>query len=88
MSAKPQINVVKIKVIKYSSVANLAKRTLCVLATSTPVERVFSHGGIVARPHQSSLAPEKLNQILFLKCNEHVFDASELLYCCIIKLMQ
>ena len=34
----------KIKVTKYRSVANLVKRTLCVPATSAPVERVFSHG--------------------------------------------
>ena len=34
--------------------------------------------GIVVRPHRSSLAPERLHKILFLKCNESVFDASEL----------
>ena len=79
MSAKSQINIVKIKVTKYSSVANLVKRILCVPATSAPVEQVFSHGGIVVRPHRLSLAPERLYQTLFLKCNEHVLDASELL---------
>ena len=41
--------------------------------------RVFSHGGIVVRPHRSSLAPQRLNKILSLKCNKHVFDASKLL---------
>ena len=61
------------------SVANLVKRTLCVPATSAPVEQVFCHGGIVVRPHRSSLASERPNKILSLKCNEHVFDASELL---------
>ena len=79
MSAKSQINIVKIKVTKYTSVANLVKRTLCVPATSAPVERVFSHSGIVVRPHQSSLAPQRLHKILFLKCSEHVLDASKLL---------
>ena len=78
MSVKSQINV-KIKVTKYPSVANLVKRTRCVPATSAPVERMFCHGGIVVRPHRSSLAPEKLNKILLLKCSEHVFDTSELL---------
>ena len=57
MSAKSQINIVKIQVTKYSSVANLVKRALCVPVTSAPVERVFSHGGLVVRPHRSSLAP-------------------------------
>ena len=79
MLAKFQINIVKIKVTKYPSVANLVKRTLCVPATSAPVEQVFSHGGIVVRLHRSSLAPERLHKILFLKCNEHVLDASEML---------
>ena len=59
--------------------ANLVKRTPCVPAMSAPVERVFNHGGIVVRPHRSSLAPQKLHKILFLKCNKHVLDASELL---------
>ena len=69
-------NIVKIKVTKYPSVANLVKRTLCVSATS---DRVFCHGSIIVRSHRSSLAPERLHKILFFKCSEHVFDASELL---------
>ena len=72
MSAKSPINIVKIKVTKSPSLANLVKRTLSVLATSAPVKRVFSHGGIVVRPHRSSSAPQRLNKILSLKCNEHV----------------
>ena len=66
MSAKSQINIVKIKVTKYPSVFNLVKRILRIPATSAPVERVFSHGGIVVRPHRSNLAPERLHKILFL----------------------
>ena len=69
----------KIKMTKYRSLANLVKQTLCVLATSAPVERVFSHGGIVVCIHRLSLVPERLDKILILKCSEHVFDASELL---------
>ena len=65
MSAKSQINIVKIKVTKYRSVTNLVKRTLCVPATSAPVERVFSHDGIIVRHHRSSLASERLHKILF-----------------------
>ena len=88
MSAKFHIGIVKIKVTKYSSVANLVKRALCVPATSAPVKRVFSHGGIVVRPHRSSLALERLRKILFLKCNKHVLDASELLLLiCAIKFL-
>ena len=64
---------------KYPSLANLVKPILCVPVKSAAVERVFSHGGITVRPHRSSLAPQRLHKILFLKCSEHVFDASELL---------
>ena len=63
------------KVTKYPSVANL----VCVPVTSAPVERGFSHGGMVVRSHRSSFAPQRLHKILFLKCNEHVFNATELL---------
>ena len=67
MSAKSQI------------LANLVKRTVCLPATSAPVEQVFSHGGIVVHPQRLSLASQRLHKILFLKCNEHAFDASKLL---------
>ena len=63
ISAKSQTKIVKIKVIKYPSLANLVKKILCVPITSAPVERVFSHGGIVVRPHRSSLAPQRLHKI-------------------------
>ena len=67
-----------IKVTKYSSLANSVKQILRVPATSAPVERVFSHGGIIVHPHQSSFTPQRLYKNLFLKCSEHVF-VSELL---------
>ena len=82
MSAKSQINIVKIKVTKYPSIADLVKQILCAPAMSAPVERVFIHGGIVTRLHRSSLATQRRHKILFLKPNEHVFDASELLQIC------
>ena len=59
MLAKSQINIVKIKVTKYPSFANLVKQIMCVPATSAPVKQVFSHGSIVVRSQRSSLAPKK-----------------------------
>ena len=56
MSAKSQISIVKIKVTKYPSLANLVKRILFVPATSAPVKRVFSHGSIIIRPHPSKIS--------------------------------
>ena len=63
---------------KYPWIANLVKSILCVSVTSVPVERGFSHGGIIVRSHRSSLAPQRLHKISFLKCNVHVLDTSEL----------
>jgi hypothetical protein len=48
----------------------LAMKVHSVPATSAPVERVFSHGGIVLRPHRARLADKILSNIVFLKCNE------------------
>ena len=65
MSAKSQINIVKIKVTKYPSLANLVKQILCVPTTSASVEQVLSHGGIVVRPHRSSLADKDFIKFYF-----------------------
>ena len=51
------------------ALAKLARRYLYIPATSAPVERIFSHGGIVMRPHRSSLGEETLSDILLIKCN-------------------
>jgi hypothetical protein len=47
----------------------LAMRILSVPATSAPVERVFSHGGILMRPHRASMSDKTLADFVFLKCN-------------------
>ena len=38
-------------------------------ASSAPVERVFSHGGIVLRPHRARMSDKLLSELVFLKCN-------------------
>ena len=50
----------------------LLERLLCVLATSAPVERVFSHGGLFMRPHRARLGNEMLSALVFSKCNKHL----------------
>ena len=52
-----------------SRLAQVALRCLTVPATSAPVERIFSHGGLIMNARRSSLTPVNLNNILFLKCN-------------------
>ena len=46
--------------------------TLSVPATSAPVERVFSRGGIIMRPHRVQLNDKLLSNLIFLKCNQLV----------------
>ena len=47
----------------------LAKQAMSVVASSAPVERVFSTGGIFLRPHRSRLTSNVLSCLVFLKCN-------------------
>ncbi|KAJ4942162.1 hypothetical protein JOQ06_012030 [Pogonophryne albipinna] len=41
-------------------------------ASSAPIERVFSHGGIFMRPHRARLSCSMLSNLMLLKCNMHV----------------
>ena len=47
----------------------VVRRLLTAPPSSTNVERLFSYGGLVATDHRASLAPEKLDQVLFLREN-------------------
>ena len=47
----------------------VVRRHLTAPPSSTNVERWFSYGGLVATDHRASLAPEKLDQVLFLREN-------------------
>lgn len=47
----------------------LALRIFSVPASSAPIERVFSHGGIIMRPHRARLGDTMLSKLIFLKCN-------------------
>ena len=51
------------------ALSKLANVVLSVPASSAPVERVFSHGGIIFRPHPRRLTDEHLSQLIYLKCN-------------------
>ena len=46
-----------------------AMRALSVPASSSAVERVFSHGGIIMRPHRARMSDKLLSNLIFLKCN-------------------
>ena len=48
----------------------IAMRVLSVPASSAPVERVFSHGGIIMRPHRSNMHETTFSNLIFCKCNK------------------
>lgn len=48
------------------------EKLLCVPATSAPVERIFSHGGIFMRPHRARLGKRILSELVYIKCNRHL----------------
>ena len=59
----------KINEARYPNIAKLAKSMLCVPATSTAAERVFSAAGITVSKRRSCLKPENIDRILFLNKN-------------------
>ena len=54
---------------RYPNIARLAKSMLCIPATSTAAERIFSSAGITISKKRSCLKPENLDKILFLNKN-------------------
>ena len=48
---------------------------LCVPASSSPVERVFSAAGFINRPHRSSMSYKTLQALVFLKVNKKLLDS-------------
>ena len=54
---------------EFPALASLAKRILSIPASSASVERVFSQGGIIIRPHRSRMNSKTLSMLTFLKCN-------------------
>lgn len=49
--------------------STVARKYLCVCATSVASERVFSIGGHLVSRHRNSLKPEKVNNLIFLAKN-------------------
>ncbi len=50
----------------YPNIATLARRFLCIPATSAPSERVFSHAGLTIANDRARLLPELADDLVFL----------------------
>jgi len=49
--------------------ARIARKLLCIPATSVPSERLFSASGHIVSPRRSLLKPDKVNMLTFLHFN-------------------
>ena len=54
---------------RFPAVAELAKRYLCIPATSVPAERIFTTAGLTISQQRSSLKPENADILIFLNKN-------------------
>ena len=56
----------------FPNVANIARQVLCIPATSTPSERVFSTAGNIATLKRSMRKPENSDALVFLAHNKNI----------------
>ena len=56
---------------EYCCLRPLFSRLFSVPATSAPVERVFSQGGIIMRPHRAKMSDDSLEMLRYLRCNDN-----------------
>lgn len=54
---------------RFPLMAKMVQKYLCIPATSTPSERIFSKAGNVVTRYRSLLKPEKVNMLVFLSNN-------------------
>jgi hypothetical protein len=60
----------------FENLIGVARKYLCVPATSSPVERLFSYSGYIFRPHRQRLTTKKLEKLTMLKTMKFVQSES------------
>lgn len=65
--------------------ANLAKSYLCIPATSVASERVFSTAGDIVSSQRSSLRPDCVDQLIFLKKMSSTVGKKHVIAICLFK---
>ena len=61
---------------QFPMLAQVAAKVLAVVASGSPVERVFSVGGNLLRPRRAKMSSNTLCNLVFLKCNQHMYYMS------------
>ena len=61
------------KSLYFPALANFAKKYLCIPATSTPSERVFSLAGNIVTKNRCQLLPQNVDRLVFLSSNKKYF---------------
>ncbi|XP_057193820.1 E3 SUMO-protein ligase ZBED1-like [Triplophysa rosa] len=59
---------------RFPMLSKVARKYMCICATSTPSERVFSAAGNIVTPIRSSLTPHKVNTLVFLARNKDMLS--------------
>ena len=52
-----------------------------ITSTNNDLERLFSRAKIVMRPHRKSMKPWRLEMLLFLRMNKHLWDVHDVHAC-------
>ena len=70
---KRRQNWLRLRSITYNITSPQLQKLFSMPALSAPVERVFSHDGIIImRPYRARLGDGMLSALVFSKCNEHI----------------
>lgn len=55
---------------EFAMLAPLFEYVFCTPSTSAPVERIFSHSGLIMRPNRARMNDKILEMLVFCHCND------------------